>query len=743
MTAVGGEFRDPATEAAFQAERLPETERHARLLLVLSAILNALFLASDWRFAGTEHFLPAIGARLSIVALALLGLAALRRARGFAGVQGVMAAWCWLHAVAIAVLVSSRSDIALAVVFIVPAIYFLVVPAAFRWMVVTGAGCSALILAGYAMDGPPLSTAPGLALLMVLFDAALVLLVRRTNRLGRLEWAATRAERQANVELAASREMIERLFMAVPVPLVVTDLADGRLLRINHAAVEYFGADPKTLGIDSILQIYDDPSHRKALLQRLTAERHVTGFETRVRRSDGAPRDVLVAATRLDAGSDEALLAGIIDVTDLRRAEDAVRESNARLVEAQRVARLGNWELLADGGLAVSEECRALLGLEAGETIAAAAFLDAFHPDDRAAAAAVLRPLAGEAAEAECRLDTGGGEERVVHLRGEPAPRRRGAHIVRIGTLQDITERRRREAELRMLWEAVRQIPEGILVTAPDATIQYVNPALVNMTGYRPDEMIGATPRLFKSGLEGPSFYAEMWRTIAGGYCWTGEIRNRRRDGSRYWEQMTIAPVVGRDGRITNYIGIKADITERREMQDRIEHLAYHDMLTGLPNRSLLHERLKWSAALAERQKQAVALLYIDLDGFKAINDGLGHEAGDQVLKVASERLRRCLRQSDTLARLGGDEFVALLMVQADDPAAEAGTVATRMIEALRDPVPTGAGEATVGASIGIALHPRGGEDIESCLRLADQAMYRAKRQGKNRFVFYDEPGGG
>lgn len=321
LSPLSGEFRNPAREAAFQSERFTETRRHAKLLFVLSAILNTLFFISDWRFAGQPHFYVAIPARAVVVAISLLCWLALMRMRRVQGVQAVLATWQWINGAAVGVLVSSHSDIALFVVVMLPSIYYLVVPITFRWTLISGVGCSIMMLAGYVLPASYAPTVPGMILAMVTLNAALILVVSRSNRLRRLEWAATQSERRAKEELAQSRRMFEDMFMAVPIPLLVTSKADGRLLKANDAALTYFRADTDAPDIASIGEVYVDPAARAEFLEALATEGRVSGFEISVRLADGSIRDVLLAATSIIYHDTDSVMASVVDITSRKALE--------------------------------------------------------------------------------------------------------------------------------------------------------------------------------------------------------------------------------------------------------------------------------------------------------------------------------------------------------------------------------------------------------------------------------------
>lgn len=318
----GGEFRDSAREATFREARFGETLRQCRLIFLISAVLNTLFLASDWRFHGTPHFFVAVPARLMVVFVSLLCFALVRKAARFSQAQAVLIGWEVATALMVALLVSSRSDLALFVVLMLPSIFYLVAPTSFRWTLVLGLGCSALMLVGYLGREPTPSTLPGLILVLIMLNFALGLVVVHGNRLRRLEWAATQAERQAKDELGASQAMIERIFMAVPIPLVVTSRGEGRFLRGNDAARRYFGDEITQAQVRDVLL---DGGNRRVIAQLLDDHDQIEGHEAQVRDSSGAVRDVLITATTLPIGENPAVVAGIVDITDRKAAEARTR----------------------------------------------------------------------------------------------------------------------------------------------------------------------------------------------------------------------------------------------------------------------------------------------------------------------------------------------------------------------------------------------------------------------------------
>jgi len=305
-----------------------------------------------------------------------------------------------------------------------------------------------------------------------------------------------------------------------------------------------------------------------------------------------------------------------------------------------------------------------------------------------------------------------------------------------LGVAVDITERRRVEEKLRLSDEVFENSLEAIMITGTDNTIIAVNPAFTRITGYTAQEAIGCNPRMLKSGRHGPAFYAEMWSRILGEGVWSGEIWDRSRSGRLYPKWVTINAIRdAQSGKPTHFLAMFSDISERKRVEEKINFLAFNDPLTGLPNRLTLHGKLEQSIADARRHGGLVALLLVDLDRFKTINDTLGHPVGDQLLVEVARRVGGSVRGSDTLARLGGDEFVILLPGLSRE--LDAAQLAINISALFAKPFVIDGRELHTAASIGISLFPRDGADSENLLKNADTAMYHAKAQGGGSFQFY------
>lgn len=321
----GGEFRDVAMEHAFTVARHDETLRQCRLLFLLSAVLNTLFLVSDWRFAGTPHFFVAVPARLSVVAFSLLCFLLVRRATGIGRALAATLLWEVTTAVAVAFLVSSRSDLALFVVLLLPSIFYLVAPTPFRFTLLMGVGASVLMLAGYLGRGPYPSTLLGLVLVLAMLNFALSLVVIHANRLRRLEWLATRSERAAREALEESQALLERVFMAVPIPLVVTAVDDGRYLRANEAAIRYLGTPGAVdLAGRTIADSISLDDRRRAIAE-LRASSRIEALEVPLRDGQGRMREAVITAASVPVGQGQGFAAGIVDVTERNAAAAQMR----------------------------------------------------------------------------------------------------------------------------------------------------------------------------------------------------------------------------------------------------------------------------------------------------------------------------------------------------------------------------------------------------------------------------------
>ncbi|WP_321530792.1 EAL domain-containing protein [uncultured Desulfuromonas sp.] len=296
-------------------------------------------------------------------------------------------------------------------------------------------------------------------------------------------------------------------------------------------------------------------------------------------------------------------------------------------------------------------------------------------------------------------------------------------------------QRKESEKQLLLSSSVFDNAVEGIVITNLDGIIEQVNPACEAMSGYRREELIGETPRIFKSDHHGPTFYQQMWQGLTEGGRWEGEVWNRRKNGEVYPLNVSISRCTNSAGVPSHYVAIFHDISEIKRSEEKLEHQAYHDALTCLPNRKLFHDRLSVAVAHARQHATKLAIIYLDIDNFKNINDSLGHHYGDKLLQQISERLLSCTRQEDTTARLGGDEFI-ILMPEIEDPH-DITVLCRRILKHLELPHSLSGRDYTVNVSMGVTVFPNDADTPEDLIKNADIAMYRAKEAGKNGYQLF------
>jgi len=293
------------------------------------------------------------------------------------------------------------------------------------------------------------------------------------------------------------------------------------------------------------------------------------------------------------------------------------------------------------------------------------------------------------------------------------------------------------QQQLMLLRTALSATANGVFITDKSGHILWVNKAFTLVTGYEEQEALGATPRILSSGMHDSAFYKKLWQDISRGEVWRNEMADRHKDGSEFFVRQTITPILDSHGKVSHFIAILEDISAEKEAEARIEHMAHYDSLTQLPNRALFLDRLRQALSLARRSDRPVALMFLDLDRFKSVNDTLGHHAGDLLLQQVAARLKACVRESDTVARLAGDEFTVLLpdMALKED----AVRLAEKIIAAFAAPFDLEGHAVHSSTSIGIALFPKDANDEEGMLKRSDAAMYVAKEGGRNKYAFFEQ----
>ena len=522
-------------------------------------------------------------------------------------------------------------------------------------------------------------------------------------------------------------------------------LKQRRIVSCNRRLEEIFGYGPNELIGESTEQFYDTRQTFLGVGERAYIDldkQNNYDEELRLRKKDGSLFWGALTGCAIDpARPNDGSIWIYSDISARKQAELALQESRERFDLAVRGTADGIWDWnIESGETYVSERWCEMLGYRPGEVhFGAKGWSHWIHPEDREAALALMRqhlkfktPYASE-----YRMATKRGEYRWFLNRGQAVWNAQGKAIRIAGSTSDITERKEAEAKLKLAANVFTYAREGITITDADANIMDVNETFTSITGYSREEVLGKNPRFLKSGRQGAEFYSAMWRSLSEKGHWYGEIWNRRKNGEIYPEMITISAVRDAQGITQQYVALFSDITQLKEHEQQLEHIAHFDALTTLPNRVLLADRLQQAMAQAQRRGQRLAVAYLDLDGFKPINDKHGHDAGDQLLVAIASRMKQTLRDGDTLARLGGDEFVAVLLDLADIQSSL--PMLNRLLVAAAQPVQVGDLVLQVSASLGVTFYPQAEDmDADQLLRQSDQAMYQAKVAGKNRYHVFD-----
>lgn len=528
--------------------------------------------------------------------------------------------------------------------------------------------------------------------------------------------------------------------------IVIAD-GDGRIQWANPAFThltgysleDAIGQNPRFLKSD----LHPEAFYRD--LWETILDHRVWHGEMVNRKKDGTlyTEEMTITPVNFELDQSQYFIAVKQDVTKRREAEENLRQAEERFRALSDFAAEWIFWRDADGKLVyISPACEQMTGYTLEELYHNPSFMEEMVlPEDRvlwdehqrsvhenSIDYCTLKPL-------EFRIRTKEGHVRWISHICSPLKDDSGRFLGIRGSNTDITERRQNEEDMRLAGKVFENTSEGVLVTDEFGNIVFVNKAFERISGYAEEEVIGKNPRILKSGQHQRSYYLEMWQVLTESGEWQGEIWNRRKNGEIYPEWLTISAIKDNVGHVVQYAAVFSDLTSRKQHEERIKHLAYHDALTGLPNRYLFLDRLTLALARAHRTGAKIAVLFLDLDRFKDVNDTLGHAAGDMLLKEVGKRLEHCLREEDTVARMGGDEFTVLLPEIND--VGDIEIVARKVLEMFTQPLTLEGEEIFITASLGIAVAPEDGQDAQTLLRHADMAMYKSKEQGKNRFGFF------
>jgi len=552
----------------------------------------------------------------------------------------------------------------------------------------------------------------------------------------------------SNTYLKSSKRYIEELMDAIPDALLIID-EQGIILQANMQAEYLLGYKRNELAGRKVESLMPEPFRQGHKQKRnnsfngqasrpMNSMNKLMPFTALTRDGREIPVDINISFSIQN--NQTLAITSLRDISERIQMESELRRNEKMMKQAQEIAHLGTWEWNIEQNIMHwSEESRHILGVDIDEvTPSLDIMLAQTVPEDRQRLKQSIEDTASKhiALDIEHRIQRADGTERIVQQNGRVFYNETGVAERIVGNIRDITEYKKTQEKLLLTQEIYENLSEGILVTDNNKKIIDVNESFLRLSGYNRQELLGRTPKILQSGQQEMDFYTTMWHGITSSGRWQGEIWDQHKDGHLFPVMLSIGTVKNDNGDITNYIGTFLDISNIKDNQKKLEQLAHFDPLTGVANRMLFNDRLGASLRRAHRGKSIMGLYYIDLDGFKPVNDKLGHDAGDEILVAFSRKMQELVREDDTVARLGGDEFCII----ASDlkSTEELFTLADRLSKKLCATINTDNTELTVTASIGIAWYPDHGSHAEELLKNADKAMYQAKHDGKNRYHAYD-----
>jgi len=549
------------------------------------------------------------------------------------------------------------------------------------------------------------------------------------------------ARNTAEQNLSASYQLLHSIINTAPVRIFWKDL-NLRYLGCNDAFAQDAGkTNPQELiGKDDTQMTWEEQALLYQADDRKVIQSGIPKLFFEEPQTTPTGEKIWLSTSKVPLYDNNKNIIGILgmyqDITDRKKAENALIESEQRLSAiiqtepecVKIVDARGKLTQMNPAGLAMLEAQTLEEAQQYGLT-------DYLLPQYRAGFIALHHTvMGGENGTFEFEVTGLKGSRRWLETHATPMRNAKGEVTSLLGATRDITQRKADENTRILQTQAMEQSPNAVIITDFKANIEYVNTAFIQNTGYTLEEVIGQNPRLLKSGNTPAHAYDEMWTALVKQEKWQGEFINKRKDGTNYIYSINVAPVIDHTGKTTHYIAIEEDISEQKKTQEKIHYLANYDVLTGLPNRIQMDDHLQYTLNLAKRNEGYFAIIFLDLDHFKAINDTLGHSVGDLLLMELSQRLNFAIREEDTASRMGGDEFV-LLLPQTD--ANGAAQVAQKLLSSISKTFLIEDHELSVTASLGIALYPSDGSDIETLSKNADVAMYRAKQEGRNAYCFF------
>ena len=550
----------------------------------------------------------------------------------------------------------------------------------------------------------------------------------------------------AEIAMSQSEQKFATAFSSCPVAASIATAEDGRFVEANANYERDFGwTRADLIGRTSVeAGIWPDAAARNLWVTALRREGRLVDYESIWMHKNGERRNVSFSAEMIELDGTPCILAYAMDITARRRTEQDLMASESRLRAVLDGVQSGVITASEEGIVeSFNQSAEHLFGYRAAEVIGNNLRMlmpepyrsehDGYLDEYRRSG---IRKVIGRRTDVMAQRKDGS----TFHIELGVTETLVNEKTLFVGSVSDISFRKEAEAELRIAATAFES-QEGMVVTDPDGVILRVNQAFIDSTGYSSAEVIGHTPRMLKSGRHDAAFYAAMWEGLKTSGAWQGEVWDQRKNGEVYPKWLTISAVKSDDGVVTHYVGTHQDITERKIAEERIKELAFFDQLTGLPNRTLLLDRLRQAMTASSRNGSCGALLFIDLDNFKTLNDTLGHDMGDLLLQQVALRLAGSVREGDTVARVGGDEFVVTLSslsANIEEAATQTEAVGGKILAALNGTYQLNGNDYRSSASIGATLFWGHQASVDDLMKQADLAMYKAKASGRNAMHFFD-----